>query len=174
MSRSFFNRPSSLGNRKCPAATSLLLLALTLAFFSPVARAQSTFGSFLGTIRDDSGAVLADCVVTLKNLGTSGERSTLSDKEGNYALVNIDPGTYQIKMLAPGFSPAVYDNLQLLSRQTVRIDGKMSVGTVVETVSATAAAAVITTEVSSIAETKTSRELQDLPVAIASRQSGST
>jgi hypothetical protein len=129
----------------------------------------------VGTVHDSSGAVVADCVVTLTNVGTSAKRTAITDKEGNYVLVNIDPGTYQITIEATGFKPTNYNNLVLTSRQTVRVDGTVSVATQVETVNVTAASeAVITTEVSSIAETKTSRELMDLPIGIASRATGST
>jgi len=150
----------------------LVMLAIMLA---STAMGQSTFGSFVGTVHDASGAVVADCVITIENLGTSASRSTLSDKDGNYVLINIDPGMYKITMQAPGFQPSISDNLNLLSRQTVRIDGTLGVAQQVETVNVSASTeAVITTEVSSIAETKTGRELLDLPVAIGSRALGST
>lgn len=146
-----------------------------LSFFAAPGAAQSTFGTFLGTVRDSSGGLVADCLVTLKNTGTSAQRSAVTDKDGNYVLVNIDPGTYQMTMTAIGFRPTTYENLQLLSRQSVRVDGTVSVATVVESVNVSASSeAVITTEVSSIAETKTGRELLDLPVAIGSRGLGST
>ena len=146
-----------------------------ISFFAVPGWGQSTFGSFVGTVRDSSGGLVPDCVVTLKNIGTSAQRTAITDKDGNYVLVNIDPGTYQITMAAVGFRQTSYDNLTLLSRQTARVDGTVSIAAVVESVNVTAAAeSVITTEVSSIAETKTGRELLDLPVAIASRASGST
>ena len=137
--------------------------------------AQSTFGSFVGTVHDQSGAMISDCAVTLTNTGTSVRRTTLTDKDGNYVLVNIEPGAYQIVLQAPGFQPATYSNLQLLSRQTVRIDGNLSVATQVESVNVNASAEIIiSTEVSNIAHTQTGRELLDLPVAIGSRALGST
>jgi len=150
-------------------------VALMLSISAVPGLGQSTFGSFVGTVHDSSGGLIADCVVTLKNLGTSAQRSVVTGKGGGYVLVNIDPGAYKITMEAVGFRPTTYDNLQLLSRQTVRVDGTVSLATVVESVNVTASAeAVITTEVSSIAETKTGRELLDLPVAIGSRGLGST
>jgi hypothetical protein len=153
-------------------AAGLLLAALLTA--SPAA-AQSTFGTFLGTVHDPSGSVVADCIVTLTNNGTSAKRSALSDKEGNYVLVNMEPGNYQLTMQAAGFQPLTFKTLELLSRQTVRTDGTLSVSGQTQTVNVNEAAeSVITTEVSSIAETKTGRELVDLPVAIASRATGST
>ena len=151
-------------------ALALMLLAGAVMSFG-----QSTFGSFVGTVHDPSGAVVADCVVTLTNVGTSAQRSAVTDKEGNYSLVNLEPGTYQIVMQAPGFEPATLKNLQLTARQTVRADGALTLAGQVQTVEVSASnVAVITTEVSNIAETKSGRELVDLPVAIGSRALGST
>jgi hypothetical protein len=137
--------------------------------------AQSTFGTFVGTVKDPTGSVVAECVVTLTNNGTSTQRSTVTDKEGNYVLVNLEPGTYEITMQAAGFQPLTFKSLELLSRQTVRTDGNLSVAGQAQSVNVNAEAeAPITTDVSSIAETKTGRELTDLPIAIASRGLGST
>jgi Carboxypeptidase regulatory-like domain len=137
--------------------------------------AQSTFGTFLGTVKDPTGSVVAECVVTLTNTGTSTMRSTVTDKEGNYVLVNLEPGTYEITMQAAGFQPLTFKSLELLSRQTVRTDGNLSVAGQAQSVNVNAEAeAPITTDVSSIAETKTGGELTNLPIAIASRGLGST
>ncbi|HEY6342852.1 MAG TPA: carboxypeptidase regulatory-like domain-containing protein [Bryobacteraceae bacterium] len=148
----------------------------TLALIcAPTSPAQSTFGSFVGTVHDPSGAVIADCVVMLTNTGTAAQRSTVTDKEGAYTLVNLEPGTYQIVIEAPGFQPFTFKDLQLTARETVREDATLTVVGQVQTVNVEASsAAVITTEVSNIAETKSGRELVDLPIAIASRALGST
>lgn len=136
---------------------------------------QSTFGSFVGTVHDPSGGVVADCLITLTNVGTSARRSAVTDKDGNYVLVNIDPGKYQLVMQAPGFQPFTLANLELTARQTLRADGSLVLAGQAQTVDVTSAAeAPITTEVSNIAETKTGRELVELPVAIGSRALGST
>ena len=66
-------------------------------------------------------------------------------------------------------------NLELTARETVRADGTLTVGGQAQTVAVEATAAPpITTEVSNIAETKSGRELLDLPIAIGSRALGST
>src|SRR6185369_7075331 len=110
MSR-FSIRCPRTGDGRRSSTTWVLFAALVASQFIPAASAQSTFGSFVGTIRDDSGGLIVDCVVTLKDLGTASERSVLTDKDGNYVLLNINPGTYQITMLAPGFRPTVHDKL---------------------------------------------------------------
>jgi carboxypeptidase family protein/TonB-dependent receptor-like protein len=150
-------------------------LSVAAAMFPAVLLAQSTFGEFVGTVKDPSGGVIAGCAITVRNLGTSAERTLTTDSTGNYTAVNLEPGTYEISMNMAGFRRAVYSNLQLLARQTVRVDGSLEIGTQGESIEvSTAKEAPINTEVSNIAETKLGRELIDLPVAIASRALGST
>ena len=151
------------------------LIGKTLAVFAAcagLAMGQSTFGSFVGTVHDASGGVVPDCVVTLTNTGTAAKRSVVTDKEGNYVLVNLESGAYQIDMQALGFQNLTLKNLTLTSRETVREDGTLAVAGAAQTV--VVRAPVITTEVSNIAETKSSHELLDLPIAIGSRSLGST
>ena len=146
----------------------LLLLASSLP-------AQSTFGSFVGTVTDPSGGFVVGCTVTLKNLGTSATRTTQTDATGTYTTVNLEPGNYEITMEMAGFKKEVHSGLPLQARQTIRVDGELSVGTQSQTVEVnTSGEAPISTETSNIAETKQGKELIDLPVAIASRATGST
>jgi hypothetical protein len=140
-----------------------------------IAFGQSTFGTILGTVHDQSGAVLPGCAITVENVGTSLRRSTITDETGSYTAPNLEPGTYKVKIELPGFQVSEFTSIQLLARQTIRIDGALTVATQAETVSVTAEAApVINTEVSNIAETKTGQELVDLPVAVTARSTGST
>jgi hypothetical protein len=136
----------------------VLAVASITFLMDGVALGQSTFGTIVGTVRDQSGAVMPGCVVTVENMGTSVRRSTLTDETGSYTVSNLEPGTYRVRMVLPGFQVAEYTSIQLTARQTIRIDGTMTVATQAETVSVTAEAApVINTEVSNIAETKSSR-----------------
>jgi hypothetical protein len=153
----------------------VLIVILIWTLMPGVAFGQSTFGTILGTVHDQSGAVMPGCAVTIENVGTSVRRSTITDETGSYTTPNLEPGTYRVSIELPGFQVAQYTNIQLTARQTIRIDGTMTVATQTETVSVTAEAApVVNTDVSNIAETKTSLELTDLPVAIATRTAGST
>ncbi len=135
---------------------------------------QSTYASLLGTVHDPSGAVIKDCMVVVENTRTSAGRTTMTDENGDYSLPNLEPSAYSVTMKAPGFQTAAY-SIQLDARQTARIDGQMVVGTQTQSVNVTAESAeVINTDVSNITATKSGRELIDLPVAIATRSSGST
>jgi Carboxypeptidase regulatory-like domain/TonB dependent receptor len=134
---------------------------------------QSTFASLLGTVRDPSGAVVSNSLITVENTGTSAKRETATDASGDYSITNLEPGKYQVTISAPGFQPLVRE-VELTARETVRVDGQMVVAGQAQSVNVQSEAPVINTDVSNIAETKSGQELIDLPVAIATRGSGST
>jgi hypothetical protein len=154
------------------AFIAIVSLTLVLCLSSS---AQSTFASITGVVRDPSGAAIQAATIVVINKGTAAERRTTADSTGTYVLVNLEPGAWELAVEAPGFQRSTFTNVVLLSRQAARIDANLSVASQSETVSVTAETeSVITTDVSSIAETKTGRELLDLPVALGSRASGST
>jgi hypothetical protein len=136
--------------------------------------AQSTFGSIVGTVKDQSGSVVPGATVTLVNTGSSATHTTTSGASGNYEFLNLDAGIYQVTVAASGFKDAVFDHLVLQARDTQRIDASLAVGSAAQTVEVQAAGDVITTDTSSLATTKTTHELVDLPVAVYSRSNGST
>ena len=153
-----------------------LLLIVTACVVSSglQARGQSTFGSIVGTVKDQSGSVVPGATITLVNVGSSATHTTTSSASGNYEFLNLDAGTYQVTVAANGFKDQVFDHLVLQARDTQRIDASLTVGSAAQTIEVQAAGDVITTDTSSLATTKTTHELVDLPVAVYSRSNGST
>jgi hypothetical protein len=151
-----------------------LLLILTACVFTSAAVAQSTFGSIVGTVKDQSGSVVPGATVTLLNTGSSATKTATTSAAGNYEFPNLDAGNYQVSIAAAGFKDVVFDHLVLQARDVQRIDASMAIGSASQTVEVQAAGDVITTETSSLASTKTGHELVDLPVAVYSRSNGST
>ena len=160
------------GARQTAFALAWLLLSFPL---SPQLLAQSTFGSIVGTVKDSSGALIPGATVSLTNTGTGAERTLTSDQHGDYSFVNLNPGKYQVSVSASGFEKTDFSDLDLQSRETKRVDATLQLGAASETVLVQGASAgVITTDVSNLSETKTGRELTELPVAVYSRSTGST
>src|SRR5271156_857922 len=153
-----------------------LLLVMTACVISSglPAFGQSTFGSIVGTVKDQSGSVVPDATVTLVNVGSAASKTVTTGGSGNYEFLNLDAGTYQVTVAASGFKDAVFDHLVLQARDTQRIDASLTIGSASQTVEVQAAGDVITTDQSSLASTKTGHELVDLPVAVYSRSNGST
>ena len=163
-----FDKPFRLFGLRLVAGT----IASILLGSNPT-MAQSTFASVVGTVYDASGAVVTKCAVVIQNTGTSARRETSTDAAGDYSIPNLEPGVYQITINAPGFQPFVRQ-VELTARETARIDGQMAVAGQAAAVQVEAGAAIVNTDVSNIAETKSGRELIDLPVAIGTRANGST
>jgi hypothetical protein len=153
----------------------LAQLFLIYVCSSTAALAQSTYGSILGTITDTQGGVIASAKVTLSDVGKSTERTGVSNPSGDYSFTNVGPGLYNLTVEMSGFQTAHFANLGLQASETKRVDATLSVGSETQSVLVQAlGGAVLNTDVSTIAETKTGQELVDLPVAITSRSQGST
>ena len=108
------------------------------------------------------------------NSGTNAEHMTTTNTNGAYEFVNVEIGNYKLTVVAPGFQKMETKPFDLTARQTARLDvDGMQVASQATSVTVEAVS-VIQTDASSIAETKGSIELTDLPVAISTRSSGST
>ena len=151
----------------------IFLGAFCVAAFSLAAYGQSTFGTVLGTVKDPSGSLVPKAIVDLINTGTGASKSTESNGNGSYEFVNVDVGNYKLTIEAPGFHKSEFDAFDLSARETKRLDVNLQVATQATTVDVEATS-ILQTDVSNVAETKGSRELIDLPVAITTRASGST
>lgn len=156
-------------------AGALILLGLLVSADAGFVRAQSTYGSILGVVRDSTGAIIQNAKVTLEDTGTQATLVATVDASGNYAFRNVDVGSYRLTIAAPGFETASLPQIALAARETRRIDATLRPGSQTQTVEVREdAVPVITTDVSNVAETKLGDELVNLPVAIYSRSTGST
>jgi hypothetical protein len=155
--------------RACPA---LLVLAF-ITFFATPTPAQTTFGRILGTIRDQTGAVVPGCIVHVTNQGTNVTKETTSDVNGNYEVIHIGAGTYAVTVEAQGFKRFVRRNAQLDSLGTVRVDATLEVGEVASEVTVTSAEPVVETETPIIAQVRSKRQILELPLNLISISTGS-
>lgn len=154
-----------------------VLAPVSFLFFFAAAPlySQSTFGTILGTVHDASDAVVPGATVTLVNAGTSAQRIETSDGSGNFVFSNIDIGSYTLTVTAAGFEKFSQPDIGITARESRHIDAALQLGAENQTVTVVAQQEnVITTEVSNLAETKTTDELVNLPVAVYSRSTGST
>ena len=86
--------------------TSLVLLTL-ISTSVALGQAQSSTANIQGFVRDTSGAVVPNATVTARFPGTNVSRTTTTNDEGRYRLINLPPGDYDITVEAPNFKKAV-------------------------------------------------------------------
>src|SRR4029453_2783916 len=87
----------------------VLMLVVGLLASSP-ALAQST-ATVQGTVADPKGAVLPNATITVRNRGTSVERTTQTDDSGNYQVAALPVGVYSVEVRAQGFKTQVADQV---------------------------------------------------------------
>jgi hypothetical protein len=135
----------------------LLLLGSATGF------GQSTYGSIVGVITDSTGAVIVGGTVTVTNTETNIGKVVNTSGNGSYEATHLLPGTYRVRIEFEGFKSAVRDGIVVESRAVVRIDFQLEVGSTRVEVQVTASTPVIETETAQIADTRTARQLRDLP-----------
>src|SRR4030095_2312185 len=79
-------------------------LCVALLGLSGFAYAQRTTGSIVGTVTDESGAVLPGVTVTLSGPGVAGTPATVTGDGGAYRFPSLPPGEYQLTFALSGFS----------------------------------------------------------------------
>jgi hypothetical protein len=126
--------------------------------------AQSTHGALVGTVSDESGAVMPGVNVTVTNMGTNIGRTTITNQAGYYEVAALVPGTYRVHVELTGFRPLTREGIIVESRATVRMDFTMGLGTQTSEVTVVAATPVIETETAAIADTRTARQIEALPM----------
>jgi len=122
---------------------------------------QSTDGNITGTITASDGAFVPNATVTVINQGTQFSRTVHADSSGNYVVSDLNPGTYAVKIDAPGFAELQNNAISLSAQQTVRIDGHLAVAGTTSEVTVTSENPVLNLEMPSIASTVTAEALND-------------
>jgi len=147
-------------------------MVLLLAVWGLPLGAQSTLGIILGTVTDPSGAAVQDAQVRIVNLGEKLELSTRTNSAGDFEVIDLKPGLYEVTVTAEGFKVFKAGQVTLAARGRLRVDAQLEVGELSQTIEVTSSAGVIATDTPAIASTLTATKVLDLPTNV--RGAGST
>src|SRR5262249_8329598 len=138
--------------RTAVIATGCLLAA------SGAAWAQSAIS---GTVKDASGAVLPGETVTATSPALiEKSKTTVSDPSGQYRIVDLRPGTYEVNFELTGFQTVKREGVDLPANFTATVNADMKVGAVQETITVTGASPLVDVQTTAKSEVL-SRELLD-------------
>ena len=144
------------------------LLAVIAVFMLCMAtitgNAQTSRGTILGTVTDQSGAVLPDTVVQLVNQGTGTKLQATSNGSGYYQFVDVPVGTYDIVVEKQGFKKLTRPGIILQTMARIEVDIAMTVGAETETVEVTSASPLIEADSVSLGTVVDQRETNELPL----------
>ena len=126
--------------------------------------AQQITGSIRGTVVDPSGAVVQSAAVSAQQTETGLTRTALTNREGEYLLVELPIGHYQIRAGAKGYQKYLQEGISLNVNQTATVGIHLKLGAETEQIEVQADAQLVQSTLSSLGETVMQREILDLPL----------
>jgi Carboxypeptidase regulatory-like domain len=145
------------------------LSLVALAWLASVAvqppHAQVLYGSVVGTITDQSQALIPGATVTLTNKATGTSREATSDQGGRYSFANVLPGNYDLKVVSQGFRTFTVNNVDVSPNVVGRVDVKLEVGQLTEQVTVEASAVELQTDKSDTHSEIVSTQINSLPLS---------
>jgi hypothetical protein len=93
-------------------------------------RGQAVNGTILGTVRDSSGAVIAQVNVSARNTETGAARTTISDSSGAYQILSVPAGDYEVEAAVPGFKTSVRKGIAVTVGASVPVNFELALGEV--------------------------------------------
>jgi hypothetical protein len=141
---------------RCVLAIALLLLA--------TGRALAQDATVVGTVVDESKAVLPGVTVTATQPATGRQFVSVTNERGEYRLVALLPGQYTIQAELAGFAPTVLRDLELLVGQNATIAFTLKVAALNESVTVTGESPLVDTRQSQVAGNVDRRQMEELPI----------
>ena len=155
----------TLRSMRATLIVSIFVFSLTMLANVQPAFSQTTGSATLrGTVKDPTGAIIRDAVVTITNERTRDERQTKSSEDGTYTFSAVAPGTYTIKTEAPGFKTKTQTGLAVETSDTKGFDIPMEVGQPTETVTVTAGPDQLQTETGARENTISASQIDNLSI----------
>lgn len=113
----------------------VLALLFALSMCSTYTRCQEVTGSIVGTVKDQSGAVVSGATVRLTNTDTNVVvRTVTTESNGDYSAPLLPIGHYTVAVEAPGFKKAVQTGIELNVNSKLTISPTLELGQAQETV----------------------------------------
>ncbi|HEY6341853.1 MAG TPA: TonB-dependent receptor [Bryobacteraceae bacterium] len=137
----------------------LVLLSLGVPAFC-----QNATGRITGVVTDPGRAVVAGAKVTVVNTATGVPSETITGPDGVYQVPELPIGTYNVTVEQQGFAKAVMSSSELTINQTLRVDVRLQLGSVTESIAVEAQAAQVETVSPTLGGTVTGAPIQDLPL----------
>src|SRR4030095_10763826 len=124
--------------------TVILLVLLAFALGLPASARAQVAGTISGFVRDESGAVIPGAEVKATMVGQQVTRSAVTDETGYFNLLAMQRGNYEITAQLAGFATQT-TKAELTAGENLRVDFRMNLGEIQETVVVSGTAALVET-----------------------------
>ena len=143
----------------------LLLICLIISTAFVVFSQSIPTGSLAGTVKDPSGAYVANATVVVKNIGTNAEFTTQTSDNGTFTVPSLTQGVYTVTVSATGFKTTIAQNVKIDVAKTSNLEIALEVGQITESIVIASGAEVLRTTETNISSTITGRQIVELPFA---------
>ena len=145
------------------AFLSLLPFALFGLLAVPL-RAQVTGARLIGTVTDNTGAVIAGAQVAIKNAANNLTRALVTNGAGFYSAPNLSPGSYTVTASAKGFKSEALADLTLTVGADVEVNLTLAVGAARESVQVQGTAPAVETNNATLDAFVGGQTIRELPL----------
>ncbi len=135
-----------------------------LFFFLSAVAWGAVGGSISGTVKDQSGSVVPNASVTIKELNTGISHQTHTNASGYYTVPVLPVGHYELDVLASGFQRYHRVDIVLDTDASLTLDVSLEIGAVSQTVSVSDNTLHVETENTDMGQVISGREMSALPL----------
>ena len=139
---------------------------LSTALFAASVFAQSSTGTatMVGAVTDTTGSIVPGARITVINTEAGYNFTSVTTAEGTWYVPNLNPGSYQLKIEAQGFKTYIQNGIVLRTAEQPRIDVKLEVGNLTESIQVTGSAPLLETETATSGQVLEGNTIVKMPV----------
>ena len=149
----------------CRVLQEIALGGATVVLATSSLVAQGVYGTIQGTLRDNSGALIAEADVSVREVNTGFTSAVHTNREGIFVLTSLRPGVYTLTAHREGFSEAVRPGIEVRVGDQVALELALSIGPANASVSVTSAAPLLHTDDTLVGDVIDERTIKQLPLA---------
>jgi hypothetical protein len=143
----------------------VICVMLALAAASLTASAQDFRGAVTGRVVDSSNARMPGVTVTATNVATNVASTTVTNGEGDYSILFLNPGTYTVTAELSGFKKVSRPNIEVRIGDKLDVNMTLEVGRMEETVSVTAESPMLATTTGSTGQVIGEKVISMMPLS---------
>jgi carboxypeptidase family protein/TonB-dependent receptor-like protein len=144
--------------------TFAILLALFVVSLAMPSYAQRITGNVVGTVKDDTGAVLPGVTVSISGEKIVGTQTTVTNAEGFYRFIALPPGSYDLTYAIAGFATLKRPGIHVAVGATEEVGVSLKVSQLSEEITVTEQAGVVDTQTNQISANYDKDWVRNAPV----------
>src|SRR2546421_9693059 len=141
------------------------LIAIVAVLIAASASAQEFRASITGRVSDPSTASVPSAQITFLNRATNASAAVISDYDGNYAILYVAAGMYDVTVEAAGFKKLSRRGVEVRVGDKLTIDFILEVGEIREVVNVTNALPLLESASASAGQVIDRRRISDLQLS---------